>query len=152
MSKSFALNTESFIWVMYNLFSRFVEKSWQLKMIESFIIASYDWVNIHGNLNEAWPEMSYEKSWNPEKIPSTQCALHLHVMKAFLLLRQKHDMAKVKTILLVISMRHLRIMEHYFLHRYFSSSSFHALTRAENTSAFPTNPVYSHGKRWNVFL
>ena len=105
---------------MYNLFSRFVEKSWQLKMIESFIIASYDWVNIHGNLNEAWPEMSYEKSWNPEKIPSTQCALHLHVMKAFLLLRQKHDMAKVKTILLVISMRHLRIMEHYFLHRYFS--------------------------------
>ena len=38
-SKSFAVNTESFIWVMYNLFSRFVEKSWQIKMIERFIIA-----------------------------------------------------------------------------------------------------------------
>ena len=38
-SKSFTVNTESFLWVMYNLFSIFVEKSWQIKMIERFIIA-----------------------------------------------------------------------------------------------------------------
>ena len=112
---------------MHNLFSRFVEKSWQFKMIESFIIVLYDCVNIHGNLNEARREMSYEKSWNPEKIPSTQCTLHPHVMKAFLPLRQNHYMAKVKSILLVISMRHLQIMEHYFLYRYFCFMPLHEL-------------------------
>ena len=38
-SKSFAINTESFLCVIYNVFSIFVEKSWQIKMIERFIIA-----------------------------------------------------------------------------------------------------------------
>ena len=53
----FPLNTESFLWEIYNLFSIFVEKSWQFRMIERFIIVLYDRVSIHENLNEGQWEM-----------------------------------------------------------------------------------------------
>ena len=110
-SKSFPINKESFLWVMYNLFSIFDEKSWQFKMIARFIIALYDWVNIHENVNEAWRQMFSKKRSNLENISLTQYALHLHVMKASLLIRHKHNMEKVKTILLIILMRRLKILE-----------------------------------------
>ena len=61
-SKSFPVNTESFLWVMYNLFSVFDKKSWQFKKIERFIIVLYDRVSIHENLNESEWEMFCSKS------------------------------------------------------------------------------------------
>ena len=106
-SKSFPIKSELFAWVIYSPFPIFVEKCCQFKVVKRFIIALYDWVNIHENINEARREMFCKKSWNFENISLTQHAVHLHVMKAFLLVRRKEDMAKVKIILLMISMRHL---------------------------------------------
>ena len=60
-SKSFPINSESFLWVMYNLFSIFDEKSWQFIMVEKFIIVLYDHVKIHENVNEALREMFFKK-------------------------------------------------------------------------------------------
>ena len=87
-SKSFPINSESFAWVLYILFSIFDEKSWEFKMIERFIIVLMDRVNIHDNVNEALREMFFKKSWNFEKIPLTQHAVHFHIMKDSLLIRQ----------------------------------------------------------------
>ena len=51
--------------------------------------------------------MFFEKSSKHENVPPTKYALHLHVIKDFLLVRQKQDKANVKTILLMICMRYL---------------------------------------------
>ena len=134
---------------MYNLFSMFYEKSWQFKLIERFIIVFYDRVNIHQNVNDARQEMLCKKSWNLENVSLTQYALHLHVVKASLLIRQKHNMAKVKTILLIISMRHLQIFEHQFLHRHLS---FIPSQELKTPLHFIEKPGYLHGKRQNLFL
>ena len=55
--KIFPLNLESFLWVMYNLFSIFVEQCSQFRMIERFIFVLYDRVSIHENLNKGQWEM-----------------------------------------------------------------------------------------------
>ena len=59
--KSFSRNTEPFLRQMYNLFSIFVEKSWEFKMIEMFIIVLYDRFNINKNVNEGRREMFSQK-------------------------------------------------------------------------------------------
>ena len=134
---------------MYNLFSTFDETSWQFKMIDGFIIVLYDRVNIQENVNEGRQEMFYEKIWNPENVPPTQFTLHLHVMKAFLLVRQKMDVAKVKTILLMMSMRYLKILEDCLLHRYLS---FMTSQELKTPLHLIKKPGYLHEKRPNVFL
>ena len=143
------MNTESFLWKMYNLFPTFDETSWQFKMIDGFIIVLYDRVNILENVNEARQEMFYEKIWNPENIPPTQFTLHLHVMKAFLLVRQKMDVAKIKTILLMMSMRYLKILEDCLLHRYLY---FMTSQELKTPLHLIKKPGYLHEKRQNVFL
>ena len=95
-SKSFPIKSELFAWVIYSPFPIFVEKCCQFKVVKRFIIALYDWVNTHENVNEAWWEMFCKKSWNFENIPLKQHAVHLHVMKAFLVVRQKQDMARLR--------------------------------------------------------
>ena len=57
-------------------------------MIERLIIVLYDRVNIHDNVNEALREMFFKKGWNLEKIPLTQHAVHLYIMKGSLLIKQ----------------------------------------------------------------
>ena len=47
---------------MHNPSIIFDDKSWQLKMIERFIIVLYNRVNTHENVNEARPEMFCQKS------------------------------------------------------------------------------------------
>ena len=56
-------------------------------MIEWFIIALYDSINIHRNVHEAQREIFCKKSSHPENVPPKQYALHLHVMKVLLLVK-----------------------------------------------------------------
>ena len=112
-------------------------------------LLSYDRVSIQENVNEARQEMFYEKIWNPENIPPTQLTLHLHVMKAFLLVRQKMDVAKIKTILLMMSMRYLKILEDCLLNRYLY---FMTSQELKTPLHLIKKPGYLHEKRQNVFL
>lgn len=55
--------TELFLWIMHNLFSIFGYKSSQFKIIERFIIVSYDRMNSHKTVTETPLEMFLSKKW-----------------------------------------------------------------------------------------
>ena len=76
-------------------------------MIERFVIILYDRANIYGSVNEAWGEILCKKIWNFENIPLIWYAVHPHVMKVALLIKQKHNMGKVNTVLPIIPITHL---------------------------------------------
>ena len=70
-------------------------------------------------------------------------------MKAFLLVRQKMDVAKIKTILLMMSMRYLKILEDCLLNRYLY---FMTSQELKTPLHLIKKPGYLHEKRQNVFL
>ena len=75
--------------------------------------------------------MFCKKSQKPGNIPPTEYAFHLHVLKAFLLVRQKQEMAKAY-FAYDINATFINIATPFFP----SLPFFHAMTRAEKTATF----------------